>query len=451
MSAARSAAGPSNSKNDQVDLYSDLYPSDEDLDKISEANELFDAVLTGSVDKEKKVSSKTASTKKASEFGKTTDEKKHKKQKMTRKLSIYVGNFPWWTSDKDLTSLALRLGVKDIADIRFAENKVNGQSRGYAEVVVTTEESLKILLEKMPLCHINGEKIDCRFATQQNLSVFEDIANQRIPARAGSGSKDLDFAEKTPTALSSQESSALPAPPTVFPSHPFANMFPSPPSFLGQPPPLFPHMAPPPLMPPHLFPPHPAQIPGQPSPGLHLNPPFFNLTQDGQSSKLYREQKQTSQSEDGDFEEMMNRNRAIASSAITKAISGATAGNLNTAMETLLSAIAIIKQSRVFRDKSCQALVTSLKDCLVSIQGDYGCKSSRHSRERERDRGRERDHERDRERDRERYRERDRGDAYDRESTGGSRRYRERSWSEEKDRERSRERERHRDHRDRYR
>lgn len=65
------------------------------MDKISEANELFDAVLTGSVDKEKKVSSKTASTKKASEFGKTTDEKKHKKQKMTRKLSIYVGNFPW--------------------------------------------------------------------------------------------------------------------------------------------------------------------------------------------------------------------------------------------------------------------------------------------------------------------------------------------------------------------
>uniref|UniRef100_A0A096M939 Cleavage and polyadenylation specific factor 7 n=1 Tax=Poecilia formosa TaxID=48698 RepID=A0A096M939_POEFO len=443
MSAARSAAGPSNSKNDHVDLYSDLYPSDEDLDKISEANELFDAVLTGTVDKDKKVSSKTASTKKASEDGDTTEEKKHTKQKMTRKLSIYVGNFPWWTSDKDLTSLALRLGVKDIADIRFAENKVNGQSRGYAEVVVTTEDSLKILLEKMPLCHINGEKIDCRFATQQNLSVFEDIANQRIPVRAGSGSKDLDLAEKTPTALSSQDSSALPAPPTVFPSHPFGNMFPSPPSFLGQPPPLFPHMAPPvpPLMPPHMFPPHPAQIPGQPSPGLHLNPPFFNLTQDGHSSNSYREQNlkynwfnsmiQTSQSEDGDFEEMMNRNRAIASSAITKAISGATAGNLNTAMETLLSAIAIIKQSRVCRDKSCQALVTSLKDCLVSIQGDYGCKPSRHSRERERDRGRERDHERDRERDRERYRERDRGDAYDRE--------------------RSRERERHRDHRDRYR
>lgn len=42
------------------------------------------------------------------------------------------------------------------------------------------------------------------------------------------------------------------------------------------------------------------------------------------------------------------------------------------AMETLLTAIAIIKQSRVYEDDRCQALVTSLKDCLVSIQGNYG-------------------------------------------------------------------------------
>uniref|UniRef100_A0A146YP52 Cleavage and polyadenylation specificity factor subunit 6 n=1 Tax=Fundulus heteroclitus TaxID=8078 RepID=A0A146YP52_FUNHE len=448
MAAAQSAAGPSTSRNDPEDLYSDLYPSDDDLDKTSEANELYDAVLTGTVDKDKKASSKVVSRKNASEEGTTAEEQTQKEGKRARRLSIYVGNFPWWTSDKDLTSLAQKLGVRDIADIIFAENKLNGQSRGYAELVVTSEKSLKILLEKMPQCHINGEKINCRFATRQNLSVFEDIANKRIPLRVGSGSKDSDSMEKTPTTLPSRESSALPAPPPLFPSNPFANMFPSPPSpFLGRPPPLFPHMPPPvpPLMPPHMFPP---QIPGLPPPGLHLNPPFFNLTQDGASSKSHKDR-----GEDGDHEELMNRNRAIASSAITKAISGATTGDLGTAMETLLTAIAIIKQSRVYEDECCQALVTSLKDCLVSIQGDYSSKQSRHSRERDRDRGRERDHERDRERDRdrdrERYRERDRDGAYDRESAGASRRYRERSWSEERDRERSRE--RHRDHRDRYR
>lgn len=47
-------------------------------------------------------------------------------------------------------------------------------------------------------------------------------------------------------------------------------------------------------------------------------------------------------------------------------------GDLKVAMETLLTAISIIKQSRVYQDDRCQALVTSLKDCLMSIQRGYG-------------------------------------------------------------------------------
>lgn len=49
----------------------------------------------------------------------------------------------------------------------------------YAEVSVTSEESLKMLLEKVPGCKLNGETIDCRFATLQNLSIFEEKASQR--------------------------------------------------------------------------------------------------------------------------------------------------------------------------------------------------------------------------------------------------------------------------------
>ncbi|KAI3377949.1 hypothetical protein L3Q82_009074, partial [Scortum barcoo] len=279
-----------------------------------------------------------------------------------------------WTSDKDLIRMAQTLGVRDITEIKFAENRVNGQSRGYAEVVVTTEESLKILLEKIPQCELNGERIDCRFATRQNLIVFEDTANKRIPMRVNSKDpKDSDSSEKLPSLLS-QEPSPPPIPP-LFPSHPLANRFPSLPNpFLSQPPPPFPHMPPniaPPLPPP-LFPHSSGHGPSQPSPSLHINPAFFTSAQDGHSSKAYSQQKHTPQSTDADFEELMNRNRAVASSAITKAVSGATAGDLRVAMETLLTAIAIIKQSRVYGDERCQALVTSLKDCLVSIQGNYG-------------------------------------------------------------------------------
>ncbi|XP_029979414.1 cleavage and polyadenylation specificity factor subunit 7-like isoform X2 [Sphaeramia orbicularis] len=342
-----------------------------------------------------------------------------------------------WTTDKDIMTMAHTLSVKDVTDIKFAENKVNGQSRGYAEVVVISEESMKVLLEKVPQCKLHGESLDCRFATHQNLSLFEDIANKRIPMRAPS--KESDSTENIPSLLSQETKPHTVSPP--FSSHPFTNSFPPIPSpFLSQPPPLFP-----PLPPPQFLPTCPPYVPGHPSSTLHINPAFVNPMQDGNSSKAYSHQKPTSQRTDADFEELMNRNQAIASGAITKAMSGATTGDLRVAMETLLTAIAIIKQSRVYRDDRCQALVTSLKDCLVSIQGKYGYRSGRSSGDRDRDRGR----------DRVRDRDRDRG--WDREDSSGwegprtSRRHRDRSWSGERDKERSRERDRHRDQRDRYR
>ncbi|KAG7265732.1 hypothetical protein CRUP_005247 [Coryphaenoides rupestris] len=122
----------------------------------------------------------------------------------------------------------------------------------------------------------------------------------------------------------------------------------------------------------------------------------------------------STQTSDDDFEELMNRNRTITSTAISKAVSDATTGDMHMAMETLLTAIAVIKQSRVYEDDCCQALVTSLKDCLVSIRGNYDSR---------------RDRERDRVKDRERNRERERGDSH-----GKSRRYKERSWSAGRDR-----------------
>lgn len=51
-------------------------------------------------------------------------------------------------------------------------------------------------------------------------------------------------------------------------------------------------------------------------------------------------------------------------------------GDMPLAIETLLTAIAVIKQSRVYGDERCRALVTSLKDCLFSIESkSYGSRS----------------------------------------------------------------------------
>lgn len=444
------AAGPSTSGQD-LDIYGDLIQNDEDLDRLAEANELYDAVLTGSVNQDQKSVPAVAPPTKApiKERSKTpelttcTDPQK--------KFPLYIGNFSWWTSDKDLLQTVQTLGVKDVIEIKFAENRINGQSRGFAEVVVASKESFRTLLEKIPQCKINGDRVDCRFANRQNLTMFEEIANKRIPLRVFRDSKDSDSSDKIPS-LFTEEPPPPPIPP-LFPPHPIVNRFPSIPSpFSGHPPPLYQNMPPaiPPPMPPHMFPPHPLHIPNQPPPSLHINPAFFPPSHDGHSSKAYNQQKHMPESTDREMEDQINRNRAIASSAITKAVTGATAGEMQVAMETLLTAIAIIKQSRVYGDERCQALVTSLKDCLVSIQGNRSHRSSSRSGDKDRDRDRGRDRERDRERDRDRYRE----NPSSWEAAGMSRRHRERSWSGDRDKERSRERERHRehrDHRDRYR
>uniref|UniRef100_A0A3Q0R906 Cleavage and polyadenylation specific factor 7 n=1 Tax=Amphilophus citrinellus TaxID=61819 RepID=A0A3Q0R906_AMPCI len=402
---------------------------------IAEANELFDAVITGSVNQEKNVTIKESSPKetKTKEEDKSTEVNSAKGGNYLRRLSVYVGHFPWWVTDKDLISMAKGLGVKNIIEIKFAEDRSNGVSRGFAEVVVTSDESLKIMLEKVPQCKINGEEIDCRFATCQNLSVFEDEANKQT--------KESDSSDENLSLLLAQKTNPSTIPP-LFPSHPLANSFPPLPGpSLGHPPPLFPHVPQmiPPLMATPLFPPPPVPVPSHLSPGMH--PTYLNPAQEGHKNTnffLYG---------DRDFEELMKRNRTIASSAITKAVSGATAGDLRVAMETLLTAIAIIKQSRVYGDERCQTLVMSLKDCLVSIQGNYS-----YSRERERNRDREWSggRERDRDWDRSRDRDRDRDCPSVWEDAGMSRRHQEHSWSGEREKEYSRERERHRDHRARY-
>lgn len=73
-----------------------IYPTQE-LDRIAEADELFDAVLTGSVNQEKNVAKKKTFDKDTSKEEKPrwTPVKNLKGGTVKRKLSLYIGNFPW--------------------------------------------------------------------------------------------------------------------------------------------------------------------------------------------------------------------------------------------------------------------------------------------------------------------------------------------------------------------
>lgn len=137
-----------------------------------------------------------------------------------------------------------------------------------------------------------------------------------------------------------------------------------------------------------------------------------------------------------EFEEIMNRNRAISSSAISKAVSGASAGDYSDAIETLLTAIAVIKQSRVANDERCRVLLSSLKDCLHGIEAKSYSTGASSSSSRKRHRSRERSPSRSREssrRHRDLLHSEDRHEDY----------FQERNREHERHRDRDRERDRH--------
>ncbi|XP_063800458.1 cleavage and polyadenylation specificity factor subunit 7 isoform X1 [Pseudophryne corroboree] len=338
---------------------------------------------------------------------------------LRKKASVYIGNFSWWTTDKQLLSVIRSTGVRDPVEVKFAENRANGQSKGYAEVVVSSETSLNLVLEQLPLKRINGEKLDVRPANRQNLSFFEALARKKIPPRANSKGS-VDSADGSPTPIDTAVSSPLPeTPKTIMPYFvrpPFMEnpsripvmSLPRPPMSLPPPPsptmqvayrappipPMhYPHLMPPPSrLPPPLGMPPPSGVP----PALHLNPAFFPppnslMAPTHDQFKMLanpyvraRDMKMPLSVSEAEFEELMNRNRAISRSALSNAVCGATSGDYGTAIKTLETAIAVIKESRVANDERCRVLLTSLRDCLHGIQDKANSSSRKRHRSRDR-------------------------------------------------------------------
>ncbi|KFW75414.1 Cleavage and polyadenylation specificity factor subunit 7, partial [Manacus vitellinus] len=337
-----------------------------------------------------------------------------------KRAAVYVGSFSWWTTDQQLIQTIRSVGVYDVVELKFAENRANGQSKGYAEVVVASENSVHKLLELLPGKILNGDKVEVRLATRQNLSQFEAQARKQFRVPLGHSGASMD---------------------------PLGAVAPSNPSFLIPKASLnrerllvplgirfFLPLAAAPLLlvlslpcaPPRLG--LPKSTCGSGSPGLWGSPPapcgFWLLSlrppcPSGHHAGSGRALGKTHGSggciwpagsfpwappalrgsrelgplppavSEGEFEEIMNRNRAISSSAISKAVSGASAGDYSNAIETLLTAIAVIKQSRVAGDERCRVLLSSLKDCLHGIEAkSYSSSSSSSSRKRHRSRER---------------------------------------------------------------
>jgi len=252
---------------------------------------------------------------------------------LPKRFQVYIGNLTWWTTDSDITNAVLDAGVIDFEEVKFFENKTNGQSKGYCCVTLASEASIKTLINELPKKELHGQTPIVTYATRHALNRFEAQQSTR-PDQGSVGGHQF---EKYPGYPKNHHS-----------TRPYNSYNVPPPTWLAS----------------MGLPPPPCALPGGPTlpHGAHVNPAFFGP---GGIVKGYSPGLTLSKAE---FEEIMTRNRTVSSSAIARAVQDAAGNDFASAIETLITAISLIKGSKVAHDDRCRILIQSLQDTLHGIE-----------------------------------------------------------------------------------
>lgn len=72
-------------------------------------------------------------------------------------------------------------GVTDVIDVRFAENRQNGQSRGFATVIVGSETSGKTLMDRLPGRQLHGNLLSALPFNKTSLQRLEEATRSSAP------------------------------------------------------------------------------------------------------------------------------------------------------------------------------------------------------------------------------------------------------------------------------
>ncbi len=366
--------------NDSLNKSGDDDGNNGEAGKGASSSDLYDDVLTNI--KDDKTSSSSSLMDKSS---------RETSSHPPRRYQVYVGNLTWWTTDADINDAVLSLGVNDFVEVKFYENRANGQSKGFCCVSLGSDSSMRTLMEKLPKKELHGQTPIVTYATKQALNQFEAQSKTRPTPPPPGGTS---YAPRGPGGPGSYRSQRPPVssytsgrPPLIAtPPDPLRG----PPPTHGIPPPM--RMPPPPAMgapppmltgppPPSRHLPLPPHTSAAPAPGAHLNPAFFphgggvpGYPPPGAAHHGLSEV---------EFEEIMARNRTVSSSAIARAVQDAASNDFASAIETLVTAISLIKQSKVAHDDRCRILITSLQDTLHGIESkSYGRRERSRSRER---------------------------------------------------------------------
>ncbi|KAI5752038.1 hypothetical protein M8J77_013204 [Diaphorina citri] len=97
----------------------------------------------------------------------------HSQATSSSHCNLYVGNLTWWTTEADMSDAIRSIGVPDFIDVKFFENASNGQSKGFCTVTLGSEESMSLVMERLPTLELHGRKPMVAYPTRNVLYQFE--------------------------------------------------------------------------------------------------------------------------------------------------------------------------------------------------------------------------------------------------------------------------------------
>ncbi|XP_059174477.1 cleavage and polyadenylation specificity factor subunit 6-like isoform X2 [Physella acuta] len=172
-----------------IDLYDNIEDEFSQDADFGGGGDLYDDVITASSTRSSaepmdRSGSKTPSRSNSTSMPSTASASAH----TGKKHMLYIGNLTWWTTDQDLTDAMSSIGVSDLLEIKFYENRANGQSKGFALIIVGSEQSSRTIFDRLPRKELHGQIPQVSHFTKQALNQFEAQARKT----GGGGPGDAD-------------------------------------------------------------------------------------------------------------------------------------------------------------------------------------------------------------------------------------------------------------------
>lgn len=84
-----------------------------------------------------------------------------------------------WTTDQDITNAVHEIGVPDFQEVKFFENRSNGQSKGFCVISLGSESSMRLCMERLSKKELHGQAPVVTLPTKQALNQFESQQKTR--------------------------------------------------------------------------------------------------------------------------------------------------------------------------------------------------------------------------------------------------------------------------------